>query len=158
MNRHFVWLLTGMICATAVGTNAGERSLFRFAAQEFSSDPSAIYAVPPAPMPDGYIGGSAVGGIPVEGVPLYHNVKYTDTHEIAPCAVPKIISVLDPCACSDPCSCCGPKCVYVKICVPPCACEDVKVRRHGKRIRYAYGKYAVDVRVKRDHIQVDYQD
>lgn len=158
MKRQLLWAITGLICITAAGSDAAERSLFRLASRQYAQDPAAVYATPLAPMPDGYVGGPVIGGIPVEGVLLYHNVKYTDMHEIAPCAVPKIISVPDPCACSHPCSCCGPNCVYVKICVPPWACEDVKVRRHGKRIRYDYGKYAVDVRVKRGFIEVDYQD
>ena len=37
-------------------------------------------------------------------------------------------------------------------------CELISCRRNGDRIRYDYGKYAVDVRIKRDHIEVDYQD
>jgi hypothetical protein len=90
--------------------------------------------------------------------PLFQCVKYTDTHEMSPCAVTKIIAVNDPCACNDPCNCCGPKCVYIQICVPACACERVSSRRHGDRVRYDYGKYAVDVRVKKGYIEVDYQD
>jgi hypothetical protein len=103
---------------------------------------------PMTPVPD------AVGA----GVQLFHCVKYKDCDEMAPCAVPKIISVKDPCACCDPCNCCAPKCVYIKICVPPCACEEVKCRKNGTRIEYDYGKYSVDVRVKDGYIEVDYQD
>ena len=91
-------------------------------------------------------------------VPLYTNVVYKDRDEMSPCAQPKIIAVKDPCACEDPCGCCGPKCVYIQICVPTCGCELISCRRNGDRIRYDYGKYAVDVRIKRDHIEVDYQD
>ena len=96
----------------------------------------------------------------VEAAPiaLYTNVKYKDCDEMSPCAQPKIIAVKDPCACYDPCSCCGPKCVYIQICVPTCGCELISCKRNGDRIRYDYGKYAVDVRIKRDHIEVDYQD
>jgi len=90
--------------------------------------------------------------------PLFHAVKYKDLDEMSPCAVTKIVKVKDPCACDHDCNCCGPKCVYVKICVPPCACEDVRCRRNGDRIRYDYGDYKVDVRVKRGYIEVDYQD
>lgn len=94
----------------------------------------------------------------VEGaaIPLYTNVRYKDLHEMAPCAVPKIIAVKDPCA--NPNNCCGPQCVYIQICVPSCGCELISCRRNGDRIRYDYGKYAVDVRIKRNHIEVDYQD
>ena len=90
--------------------------------------------------------------------PLFTRVKYVDKREMHPCAVPKIIRVNDPCACNDPCdSCCGPQCVYIQICVPPCDCETVTCRRNGDRVRYDYGKYAVDIRVKKGRIVVDYQ-
>jgi hypothetical protein len=88
------------------------------------------------------------------GQPLYTNVKYKDLDEMSPCAMPKIIAVKDPC--DD--GCCGPKCVYIQICVPTCGCELISCKRNGDRIRYDYGKYAIDVRVKRNHIEVDYQD
>lgn len=99
--------------------------------------------------------GTVIHGAPVE---LFHRVKYKDHDEMAPCAIPRIISVKDPCACSHACDCCGPKCVMIKICVPPCACERVKVSRNGNRIKYDYGEYEVDVRVKKGYIEVDYQD
>lgn len=86
---------------------------------------------------------------------LFTRVKYTDLHEKSPCAVSKIITVKNPCR-HD--SCCEPDTVCIEICVPPCACEKVKCRMFGNRIRYDYGKYAVDVRIKRGYIQVDYQD
>ncbi len=64
------------------------------------------------------------------------------------------------------CDCC--KCeapehpqVHIEICVPKCYCEeDMKVttRRNGDLVRYDFGKYAVDVRVRRGFIVVDYQD
>lgn len=92
----------------------------------------------------------------VAPTPLFTRVRYVDKREMHPCAVPKIIRVNDPCdrGCD---SGCGPKCVYIQICVPPCDCETVKCRRHGDRVRYDYGKYAVDVRIKKDRIVVDYQ-
>ena len=86
---------------------------------------------------------------------LFTRVKYTDLHEKFPHAVSKIITVKNPCW-DD--SCCEPETVCIEICVPPCACEKVKCRMFGNRIRYDYGKYAVDVRIKRGYIQVDYQD
>ena len=88
-------------------------------------------------------------------VPLFTRVKYVDKREMHPCAVTKIIQVNNPCY--DCNSCCEPKCVFIEICVPPCECETVKCRRHGDRVRYDYGKYAVSVRVKKDFIVVDYQ-
>ncbi|MCH2212683.1 MAG: hypothetical protein MK110_15375 [Fuerstiella sp.] len=99
---------------------------------------------------------------PADGdVELFQCVKYKDHDEIAPCAVPKIIQVPDPCACKDACDCCQccePKCVSIRICVPPCGCEQVKVSKNGTRIKYDYGEYEVDVRVKDGYIEVDYQD
>ncbi len=126
---------------------------------------------PPAPVP----AGEEAKLVPAPGpvVPLYECVRYKDLHEMHPCAVPKVVSVRAPscgdrcsrhrrrtCRCGRPvaCSCCQPKCVNVKICVPPCGCERVKVSRDGRRVRYDYGKYAVDIRVKRGYIEVDYQD
>lgn len=86
---------------------------------------------------------------------LFTRVKYTDLHEKFPHAVSKIITVKNPCRNED---CCEPETVCIEICVPPCACEKVTCRVFGNRIRYDYGKYAVDVRIKRGYIQVDYQD
>ena len=86
---------------------------------------------------------------------LFTRVKYTDVHEMSPCAAPKIITVKNPCA-GD--SCCEPATVCIEICVPTCGCEEVTCRRFGNRIRYDYGRYAVDVRIKHGYIQVDYQD
>ena len=133
---------------------------------------AAIIAVPamaidltPVPAAPGSPFHEPMGGYVVDGpvyvdsapVPLFTNVKYVDKREIHPCAVTKIIQVNDPCACKDKCNCCGPKCVFIEICVPPCGCEDVICRRDGDRVRYDYGKYAVDVRVKKGNIVVDYQ-
>ena len=109
------------------------------------------------PVPDAWMmaeHGAFVESIPI---PLYTNVKYTDRHEMAPCAVSKIIAVNDPCACKDKSGCCPPQCVFIEICVPTCGCELISCRRNGDRVRYDYGKYAVDVRVKKGYIEVDYQ-
>ena len=50
----------------------------------------------------------------------------------------------------------------VKICVPPecpCSCPPkVTCRRGGKYVRYDYGKYAVEIRVKKGFVVVDYDD
>lgn len=88
-------------------------------------------------------------------VEIYQNVRYKQTRKAHPCAEPKIVQVPNPCY--DPCDpCCGPKCVNVKICVPPCDCPCISVRRNGDRVRYDYGKYAVDVIVRRNYVLVDY--
>lgn len=116
----------------------------------FTPPPAPAHVIEPVPM-------SAAGAIG-----LFDCVKYTDVHEMSPCAVPKIIMVNDPCwkPCKCDCCCkCGPRpCVAIKICVPKCGCETIRCRRDGDRVRYDYGKYAVDVRVKDGYIEVDYQD
>jgi hypothetical protein len=89
-------------------------------------------------------------------VPLFHRVKYKDLDEMSPCAKPKLIMVRNPC--SDGCDTCQADCVAIQICVPTCGCELISCRRNGNRIRYDYGKYAVDVRIKKGYIEVDYQD
>lgn len=119
---------------------------------------SAANAQPPEPVADGHAAG--------EAVELFQCVEIEDPENIAPCAVPKIIMVPDPCACHDPCGCCTPKCVAIKICVPPpnpCACgceqhEVVKCKRGGRKQKYDYGKYSVEVTVKDGYVKVDYDD
>ncbi|MEO2017951.1 MAG: hypothetical protein ABGZ53_26670 [Fuerstiella sp.] len=124
-------------------------------------DLTPIPAVPGAvfgPSVTGQILDSAVY-VDVAPEPLFTCVRYVDKREMHPCAVPKIIRVNDPCAVDDPCNCCAPpQCVYILICVPPCGCEEVRCRRDGDRLRYDYGKYAVDVRIKKGRIVVDYQN
>jgi len=110
--------------------------------------------VPPAPIPET---GTAVV-LPAEApVTLFECVKYKDQRNIAPCAVPMIVSVPDPCA--SPCDCaCGPRCVYVKICVPPCGCAEVKYKRHGEKLVYDFGKYEVEITSRKGVVVVDYDD
>lgn len=128
--------------------------------------PAIAADLTPIPAVPGAVFGPTVGAHVLNGAvyvdeapePLFQCVKYVDKREMHPCAVPKIIRVNDPCACNDPCGCCAPKCVYIQICVPPCGCEQVKCRRQGDRVRYDYGKYAVDVRIKKGRIVVDYQN
>lgn len=129
-------------------------ALLAFAGSASAAGPSFVSYeghVPPSPDP-------VAAGAPVE---LFHCVKYKDLDEMAPCAVPMIVQVKDPCpTCCDPCSCCAPKCVNIKICVPACQCcpPEIKCRKDGERVRYDFGKYAVDIRVKKGYIEVDYQD
>jgi hypothetical protein len=83
-------------------------------------------------------------------VPLYSNVIVRDARNIAPCAVKKIVAVPDPC---NPCCC-----VYVCICVPPCACESVYCSPHKDRVVFDYGQYAVKITARRDMLVVNYDD
>lgn len=87
-------------------------------------------------------------------IPLFTNVKYVQKRKMHPCAVTKIIRVNDPCACK---SGCAPQCVYIEICVPPCDNEKrIRCRRDGDRLKYDYGKYEVNIRVRKGFIVVDY--
>jgi hypothetical protein len=109
--------------------------------------------IPPAPVPDPQV---HVQVLPATAeVALFHCVRYKDERNIHPCAVPMIVSVPDPCP--DPCSC-QRGCVFVKICVPPCGCHEVKCRRNGERLCYDFGKYEVEVTSRRGVVVVDYDD
>lgn len=110
--------------------------------------------VPPAPMPETPYEQAEVlpESTPVE---LYHCVKYEDERNIHPCAVPMIVAVPDPCP--DPCSCTR-RCVYVKICVPPCECAQIKCRRAGTKVIYDFGKYEVEITSRKGVVRVDYDD
>jgi|GEM_PF-832706 hypothetical protein len=126
-------------------------------------------AVPPGPMsqplppsvqPVPELGPAAAGGPPIvmaPGFALYPRVKYHDKRHIAPCAVPMVVAVRDPCAHRDPCEACGPpKCVFVQICVPPCGSPKICTRHDGQRVRYDYGKYAVNITSRHGIVVVDY--
>ena len=109
--------------------------------------PNPYSAVPSVGVPSGY----AISGGPVE---IYQNVKYRAVRNIAPCAVPTVIQVPDPC---NKDACCK-TCVNVQVCVPPCEPHKVKITRDGKNVRYDYGKYAVNVRSIGNHVVVHYED
>lgn len=101
--------------------------------------------------------------VPAAGSPitLYHCVRVKDECNIAPCAVPQIVMVKDPCAVCDPCNrCAAPKCVAVQICVPPCSeCPPrVTCRRDGEYVSYDYGKYRVEITSRNGVVTVDYDD
>ena len=95
-------------------------------------------------------------GYPVASQPieLFRDVRYHGSRNIAPCAVPTIIQVSDPC---NRDRCCK-TCVSVQVCVPPCDPQKIKVTRDGDRVRYDYGKYAVVVKTVGHHVVVHYQD
>ncbi len=89
-------------------------------------------------------------------VEVYQNVKYRRERNIAPCAQPIIVQIPDPCARKS--ACCPTPCVNVQICVPQCGCPCVKVTRCGDKVRYDYGKYAINVISARGRVIVDYDD
>ena len=82
-------------------------------------------------------------------IELYQDVTYRDLRRVHPCAVPYLIDVPLP----QPrrqrgCVQCGPTCVTIKVCVPPCTEPCVKVRRRGHKFIYDFGKYEVNVMVR----------
>lgn len=122
--------------------------------------PAPLSATPTSPVPEVQYSGP-VGQLPVVTSPsieLFSCVKYRDTRKIAPCAVPIVVQVPDPCTPRDRCSCTPRPCVYVEICVPNCGCPTVCVTRHGNKTRYDYGKYAVDIVSLHGKIVVDYDN
>lgn len=148
-----VMFAVGLLCVAATVTEAAQgprlttpdyRGPAVFGPQTIlgQSDLQPIPELAPMPMP--------------RGCDLYDCVRYKNLGKIAPCAEPMIISIKDPCAPKKP-NCCEPiRCVNVKICVPPCDCPKVKITRHGSKIRYDFGKYAVDVISRNGEILVDY--
>ncbi len=83
-------------------------------------------------------------------VELYPHVIYRDLRRVHPCAVPYLIDVPlpQPRRSRGCCIECGPTCVTIKVCVPPCKIPCVKVRRHGRKLIYDFGKYEVNVMVR----------
>ena len=113
--------------------------------------------VPPAPTPvpdQAYSVATpapAISGlVTATPIAMYHNVKVKDRRNIAPCAVPTIVQVPDPC--NPGC------CVGVEICVPPCDKPCIKTSKCGTKVKYDYGKYAVEITSARGKVTVDYDD
>lgn len=127
---------------------------------------------PPLPVPD----------VPAELEPipiqLYPCVSYDDRDEMHPCAVPVIVAVPDPSSVKHPfywlhgdapkqfcstgcgtCACCQRPPVYVEICVPPeCPVPQPRVSHNGRYYTYDFGKYSVEVKLRRGEIEVEYDD
>ncbi len=103
-----------------------------------------------APLPEGTV---VTASTPIE---LFHCVRYKDLKNIHPCAVPMIVSVPDPCP--QACGSCGPQCVYVKVCVPPCDCYETKCKRRGNKLVLDFGDYEVEITSARGEVVVDYDD
>lgn len=166
MKRLTSLMVAGLVLAVAGTASAAEPTLF--GGSDLLGAPAIGIAqqadAPPAPAAEGtgYTkmkpGKMSKGKGKPKRVHLYHCVEYEDLDNIAPCAVPKIVWVRDPCACHDPCSCCQPKCVAVKICVPHCGCAKVKVKDHGRKVEYDYGEYKVEIESEDGVVKVDYDD
>lgn len=133
------------------------------ASAAFAIDGPSLQPVPDAisAQPAPSLGATPVPGavpVPVQSVtiPLYHCVKYKDERKIAPCAVPMVVLVKDPCA--KCCDACAAPCVAVQICVPPCSTCPPRVvcRKNGEYVKYDFGKYRVEIRSKNGVVKVDY--
>lgn len=137
----------------------------------FAADGPELFAQGPAlqPIPEARPGSPlatapmpAAGSQPIVAqgsvITLYPNVRYKDECKMAPCAVPQIVFVKDPCLSGPRNRCCEAQCVAVQICVPPCSTCPPKVvcRRGGEYVRYDYGKYSVEIRSRRGCVTVDY--
>jgi len=126
--------------------------------------PPVVGTAPTAmPLPEAaqpvMTGPATAGGPPLPLAPavaLYPCVKYRDRHHIAPCAVPMCVAVRDPCERHERCDCGPPKCVMVEICVPPCGCPKITCRHDGAKVRYDYGKYAVNITSRHGVVVVNY--
>lgn len=174
MRRLMGLLIVGGLLASTASASAADAPFFNFKFKRVSNDrPSllgraftlgdrststpdvtpAAEEFTPRPMP---ISASNGSDAPAESE-LYPCVEYEDLDNIHPCAVPMVVSIKDPRACSDPCSCCEPGCVFVEICVPPCGCPKVTVKKHGRKVKYDYGAYRIEVESRRNGIvEVDY--
>ena len=178
MNRTMILALAGATLIPLAGAAAGDFLFFNARSGDLhrpnlrlASQPTLLVP-PPAPaaeeLPPGAVpyGGYAppilqpgpqpLEPIPGGAVPLFHRVKYEDRHNIHPCAVPIIVPVQDPCA--DRCRTCEPQCVYVEICVPPNCTPEIKYSRGGRKVKYDYGEYTVEIESKRGTVYVDYDD
>jgi len=111
--------------------------------------------------------------VPKDAIPLVIQVpdprgipSWIDALTPAPlfgCAYPRGCAY--PVGCAYPQGCAQPmrpRMVSIKICAPACAVECLRVGQHivsGRRIRYNFGDYKVDIRLRRNGwIEVDYQD
>ena len=153
-------------CGNGKPRSAAKYSKARIPTPQLLPIAAVSYQAPPAP------GGGAPPSVPAPSVgapKLFHCVKVKDRDNIHPCAVPKMVKIVDPCwkPCKRKCgcnSCCKPccpppaPCVYVKICVPPCGCERVKCSKKGRKVVFDYGKYQVEVESKDGYVEVDYDD
>lgn len=109
------------------------------------------------PAPAGTPGMAPIPLATAEVVPLFSRVHYRRERNIAPCAVPMLVMVKDPC---ERPRCRTGKCVAVEICVPPCSTCPPRVccRRGGEVVIYDFGKYRVDIVSRAGRVVVVYRD
>jgi hypothetical protein len=91
-------------------------------------------------------------------IELYRRVKYDDRDDAHPRGVKQLVAVRDPRACRKVCDCCGPRLVFVEVCVPPHGCPKVKVSKDAGKVELDYGEYEIEIEVEDDEIEVEYED
>jgi hypothetical protein len=161
MRKLVVCALLGLAVTATVSNGAEPRSGRLISLLLNSPTPLNAVDLPmPAPLSSvpevQYSGSPSAMPVMPATVALYQNVRYRAERNIAPCAVPIIVQVPDPCACR---TACGPTpCVNVQICVPQSGCPCVRVTRCGDRVSYDYGQYEVIVTSARGRVFVDYRD
>ena len=119
----------------------------------------------PQPIPEGVSvpdrDGTIVDSPPIlmpEGdIELYSRVKYRRERNIAPDAVPMVVSVREPRGGLFASNCCR-GCVNVEVCMPPCPPADVKIKRNGNKVCYCFGAYSVEITTRLTDIVVCYHD
>jgi hypothetical protein len=91
-------------------------------------------------------------------IELYRRVKYDDRDDAHPRGVKQLVAVRDPRACRKVCDCCGPRLVFVEVCVPPHGCPKIKVSKDAGKVELDYGEYEIEIEVEDDEIEVEYED
>ena len=156
----------GLLAASALSTQAQEPTPLSLQtayqlppAPAGTPTPIESNTAAPAKVPAPVVIQNAQPVIPM--IELYNRVEYEDTKHMHPCAVPKIVRVLDTRRVyRNPCATCPPvrRYVFIKIMVPPYPCSRVKVRKHGSKIKYYYGKYDIEIESKRGIVNVEYDE
>jgi hypothetical protein len=94
--------------------------------------------------------GSIVGG----PVALYPRIRVKDADDMAPAGASAIVAVRDPSA---------PRrspagFVFVKVCVPLCPLQRLKVNKWGTKVELDYGKYEIEIESCDGLVTIDYDD
>lgn len=109
------------------------------------------------PAPDGTFVDAPPMPLPEDDLVLYPRVKYHRVRNIAPDAVPMVVSVREPRGGLFAANCCR-GCVNVEVCAPPCSPGDVKIKRNGNKVCYCYGDYSIEITTRLTDIVVCYHD
>ena len=86
-------------------------------------------------------------------LPLYSAVVYRNLKKVHPAAMPVVVAVKHPCLDKKDCP---SEYVNVQICLPPCDCSAVVVKKCESKVIYRYGRYAVEITSKNGKVIVAY--